>query len=74
MDITLQPNEVAAVLEALNYYLPQLREEIGRTEDYDLREGLKAQAAILTTIVERLGGTLTNPDMPQLGADNPPWG
>lgn len=73
MQVTLDSNEVSAVLDALNTYIPQLREEIGKTENYDMREDLKAQAQALTSLVGKLGGTLTGGDTPNLGAKNPPW-
>ena len=38
MQVNLDQNEVNALLTALNSYLPDLREEIGKTENYDMRE------------------------------------
>ena len=72
MQVNLDQNEVTALLEALNFYIPQLREEIGKTENYDMREALKTQEAALTGLVAKLGGSL--PDGSHLGANNPPWG
>ncbi len=74
MQVNLQENEVAAVLDALSSYIPQLREEIGKTENYDMRQDLKAQEAALTGLVSKLGGSIADTNMPDLGADNPPWG
>lgn len=74
MQITLQQNEISALLDALNSYLPQLRAEIGKTENYDMREGLKADEAALTDLVAKLGGSIADTNMPDLGAANPPWG
>jgi hypothetical protein len=74
MQLNLQADEVSALLQALYWYIPQLREEIGSTEDYDMREGLKAQEASLTGLVSKLGGSIAETNMPDIGADNPPWG
>ena len=74
MQLNLDENEVSALLEALSQYIPQLREEIGSTENYDMRQSLHAQEAALTGLVSRLGGSISTTNMPELGADNPPWG
>lgn len=74
MQVNLEDNEVSALLDALNSYVPQLREEIGKTENYDMRADLKAQEAALTTVVAKLGGAISAGDTPELGAKNPPWG
>lgn len=74
MQVSLQDNEVSALVEALNWYIPQLREEIGRTEDYNMRESLKAQEAGLTSALAKLGGSISDTNAPHLGANNPPWG
>jgi hypothetical protein len=74
MQINLDENEVSALLEALNTYIPNLREEIGKTESYDYREGLKAQEAVLTSLVAKLGGSISTTNSPDVGAKNPPWG
>jgi hypothetical protein len=74
MQVNLNDNEVSALLEALDYYIPQLREEIGRTENYDMREGLKAQEAALTGLMSKLGGSISTTNNPDIGAKNPPWG
>jgi hypothetical protein len=74
MQLNLDENEVSALLEALSQYIPQLREEIGSTENYDMRQSLHAQEAALTGLVSKLGGSISTTNMPDLGADNPPWG
>ncbi|MEA2573464.1 MAG: hypothetical protein QOH93_762 [Chloroflexia bacterium] len=74
MHLDLQADEVSALLQALYWYIPELREEIGSTEDYDMREGLKAQEASLTSLVAKLGGSIAETNLPDIGADNPPWG
>ena len=55
MQVDLNEDEVAALLTALDQYIPGLREEIGKTENYDYREELKAQEASLHRVVTKLG-------------------
>ena len=74
MQVNLNDNEVSALLDALNSYVPQLREEIGKTESYDMREDLKAQEAALGTVMSKLGGSMPSGGTNDLGANNPPWG
>jgi len=74
MQVTLQENEVVALLAVLDQYIPSLREEIGKTENYDYREELKTQEAALTGLVAKLGGSISGTNSPNLGAKNPPWG
>jgi hypothetical protein len=74
MQVTLDQNEVTALLNALNSYIPQLREEIGKTEKYDMREDLKAQERILAGLVTKLGGSISGGNVPDIGAKKPPWG
>jgi hypothetical protein len=74
MQVNLEQNEVTALVDALNWYIPQLREEIGKTESYDMRESLKAEEAALNSVLSKIGGTLKNTGMSDIGAKNPPWG
>ncbi len=74
MQVILNENEVSSLLEALNSYIPQLREEVGKTENYDMRESLKAQEEALTGLVSKLGGSISSTNTPDIGANNPPWG
>lgn len=76
MQLNLDQNEVTALIDALSQYIPSLREEIGSTEQYEMRQSLQAQEAALTTILTRLGGAVpdASTNLPDLGADNPPWG
>jgi uncharacterized protein involved in exopolysaccharide biosynthesis len=74
MQLNLQAEEASALLQVLYGYIPQLREEIGSTENYDMREALKAQEAALTGLVAKLGGSIAETNTPDIGADKPPWG
>ncbi len=74
MQVNLDNNEVSALIRALNFYIPELREEIGSTEDYDMRADLHAQEEALTSFLAKIGGSVADTNMPELGADNPPWG
>jgi hypothetical protein len=74
MQVNLDEGEVSALLSALDFYLPQLREEIGRTENYDMREQLKSQEQVLSALIAKLGGSIADTSGPDLGANNPPWG
>ena len=73
MQVNLEANEVAAVIDALNSYLSDLRSEIGDTDNYDMQEALKAQQAALTSVITKLGGSVSDPEESDLGANNPPW-
>jgi hypothetical protein len=74
MQVNLDANEVAALVDVLNSYIPQLREEIGKTENYNMREELKAQEQTLIGLLTKLGGSVTGGSASNLGAKNPPWG
>src|SRR3954453_12296210 len=55
MQVNLDANEVAALLDALPSYLSDLRTEIGHTENYEMRQQLKAREAALMSVISRLG-------------------
>jgi alpha-D-ribose 1-methylphosphonate 5-triphosphate synthase subunit PhnG len=74
MQVNLEANEVAAVVDALRSYLADLRSEINHTESYDMRENLKAKEVALVSVVTRLGGSAGDIGMSDVGAKNPPWG
>jgi hypothetical protein len=74
MQVNIDQNEVSALIRALNFYIPELREEIGSTEDYDLRADLHVQEAALTSFLTKIGGSIADTNRPDLGANNPPWG
>ena len=46
--------EIDALVGVLDYYIPDLHAEIGRTEQRALRERLRAQEARLTGLRQRL--------------------
>ena len=73
MQLNLDANEVAALLNVLNSYILQLREEIGKTEKYEMREELKADEQTLRGIVTKLGGSVTEDGGANLGTGYPPW-
>ena len=73
MQLNLDANEAAALLNVLNSYIPQLREEIGKTEKYEMREELKADEQTLRGIVTKLGGSVREDGGANLGTGYPPW-
>ena len=74
MQVNLEGTEVAAVIDALKSYLADLRSEINHTENYDMREELKAKEAALVSAVTKLGGSAGDIGLSDVGAKNPPWG
>jgi hypothetical protein len=74
MQVNLDQNELSALLAVLDSYLPVLRAEIGDTDNYDMRENLKALEVTLTNLLVKLGGSIEDTDNHNLGAKNPPWG
>ena len=55
MNLTLQPNEAALVRRILANYLSDLRAEVYKTENFELRQELKDDEATVRSIIERLG-------------------
>ena len=74
MQVTLSEAEIAAVLRALNSYLPNLREEIGKTENYEWRQEMHAEVEALTGLISKLGGSIADTNLSDKGGKNPPWG
>jgi len=74
MQINLGAKEVTALLSVLDLYIPQLREEISKTDNYDMRQDLTGQEQTLSSLVIKLGGKASNLYDSDLGAENPPWG
>ncbi len=73
MQINLESKEVTALLSVLDSYIPQLREEISKTDNYDMRQDLNAQEQTLSSLVTKLGGKVSSLDDSDLGVENPPW-
>lgn len=74
MQINLEAKEVAALVSVLDLYIPQLREEISRTDNYEMRQDLTGQEQTLSSLVVKLGGKVSTLHDSDLGAENPPWG
>ncbi len=56
MELQLAPDETDLLRRVLQSYLADLREEIGKTEKYELRQSLKDDEARIKAILECLGG------------------
>jgi hypothetical protein len=54
MPLTLEPKEVALLERVLTNDLADLREEIYKTENYDLRMALHEDERIMKSLLERL--------------------
>lgn len=54
MQVTLNEEERQTLLEVLNEVLPDLREEVYKTESFDYREQLKRRETLLKTLLARL--------------------
>lgn len=54
MQLILQPEEAALLKRVLATYLSDLRAEVYKTENYDLRQDLKRDEAALKAILARL--------------------
>lgn len=54
MQFALSEEERQTLLETLNEALPDLREEVYKTESFDYREQLKRREALLKEILGRL--------------------
>jgi hypothetical protein len=54
MHLTLDPEDANLLEQVLNSRVGDLRFEISNTDDYDFRQGLKADEARLKALLERL--------------------
>jgi hypothetical protein len=61
MELVLSEQEARVLSELLENALPDLREEVYKTESYDLREQLKQREAIVRSLLERLRHRLQQP-------------
>jgi hypothetical protein len=54
MQLSLTDDEAVLLQHVLNRYLPSLREEVYKTENYEMRQELKADEALLKELIGRL--------------------
>ncbi len=57
MQIALNDEEKLTLVEVLNELLPDLREEVYKTENYDYRQQLKRRETIVKGLLTRLGSS-----------------
>lgn len=55
MQIVLDDEEKLTLVEVLNEVLPDLREEVYKTENYDYRQQLKRRETVVKELLTRLG-------------------
>lgn len=61
MQLTVTEEEARVLTDLLNGLLPDLREEVYKTESYDLREQLKSHEIVAKAVLVRLGALLGQP-------------
>jgi hypothetical protein len=54
VELFLLPNEAEALKRMLVNYLPALREAVRRTEEYERRQTLLGDEAVIKSLIERL--------------------
>jgi len=54
MEVTLGEEDVKLVLRVLEYYLPQLKDEVYHTENFDWRQDLKKDEEAIKALLVRL--------------------
>jgi hypothetical protein len=54
MHITLDKHEADVLLEVLRNHLPELKEEVYKTENFDWRQQMKADEAVIKSLIQRL--------------------
>jgi len=57
MQIALNEEEKQTLVDILNEVLPNLREEVYKTENYDYREQLKRREAVVKQLIARLSAS-----------------
>jgi hypothetical protein len=57
VDLTLSDEEVSLLTELLDRDLRDLKQEIGSTEGFEFKEGLKAQEQAMVGLIEKLTGS-----------------
>jgi hypothetical protein len=61
MQVTVTHEEAQVLADLLNAYLPELREEVYKTENAELRARLERRDAVLKALLTRLGALLNQP-------------
>ncbi len=61
--ISLEHREVEVLVRLIDTTLPELRAEVTRTENFDLRKSLQEEEGALRHVREVLSGTLAGPEM-----------
>ena len=56
MDISLNEEECALVLRLLKQHLPELRDEVYKTENFEWRQAMKAEEEDMKALIARLEG------------------
>jgi hypothetical protein len=59
MELQLTPEELELVTRIFKNYLPNLREEVYKTENYDWRQALKQDEVVLKGLIQRLEAVQT---------------
>ncbi len=57
MQIMLNDEEKRTLVEVLNELLPNLREEVYKTENFDYRSELKRRETVVKSLLDRLGSS-----------------
>jgi hypothetical protein len=55
MQLTLEPKETALLRQVLERYLGDLRMEVGKTENFSMRQELKQDEEVVKGLITRLG-------------------
>lgn len=61
MELKLEENEVALLRNILERYLGDFKMEIGKTENFEMRNSMKQDEATLVGIMGRLGSKVGAP-------------
>lgn len=61
MQLTVTHEEARALADLLHAYLPELHEEVFRTDTASLREQLQRRESVLSGFLTRLGALLAQP-------------
>jgi hypothetical protein len=54
MELTLDTKDTEVLKQVLDFYLPQLRGEVFKTENFELRQALKAREEVVKSLIERV--------------------